>query len=54
MVLFSGFLHIFQILSLCPIIDWSYEPVYLLHAIYTVIAALILIYYEYRYKLNLL
>jgi hypothetical protein len=43
-------LHFFQILSLGPIINWNYEPVCLIHVIFTVIAALILICYEYRYK----
>jgi hypothetical protein len=50
MVLFFCFLHIFKILSFGPIIVWGNELVCLIHAIYTVIAALILIYYEYRYK----
>jgi hypothetical protein len=50
-VLFSCFLHIFQILSLCPIIGWGYEPVCLTHATHTVIAALILKYYKIKYIL---
>jgi hypothetical protein len=45
-VLFSCFLHIFQILSFGPFIGWGLEPVYLTHVTHTVIAALIIIYYN--------
>jgi hypothetical protein len=39
MVSLSCIQHIFQILSLIPIIGWGYGPVCLTHAIYPVIAA---------------